>query len=95
MSTFPFRTTSFALSMMLLNGSAFSVRVLEEERETQLLMALLLIFIVPPILMLGEVRVIFAPVFEADRDILAFELEAVIPTLHVLLLRFKSPPNLL
>ena len=95
MSTFPFRTTSFALSMILLNGLAFSVRVLEAEMAVQLLMTLLLIFIVPAILMLGEVRVMFAPVLFAVRDILAFELEAVSPILHVLPFRFKSPPNLL
>ena len=94
-SMFALTTASFALSMMLLNGFAFSVRVLEAEMLAQLLMALLLIFIVPAILMLGDVRVIFAPVLFAVSDILAFELEAVIAMLQVLLLRFRSPPNLL
>jgi hypothetical protein len=95
MLTFPFKTDSLALSMILLNGSAFSVRVEAEEMEVQLLMALLLIFIVPAIPIVGEVKVIFAPVLDAEMDILAFELEAVSPILEVLLLRFRSPPNLL
>ena len=93
--TLPFKTASFAFSMMLLNGSAFSVRVEAEEMEVQLDMALLLIFIVPAIPIVGEVKVIFAPVFDAEIDILAFELEAVTLRLHVRLFRFKSPPNLL
>ena len=92
---FALTTVSFALRMMLLNGLAFSVRVLEAEMAVQLLMTLLDKFIVPAILMLGDVRVIVAPVLFAVSDILAFELEAVIAMLHVLLFRFRSPPNLL
>jgi len=81
--------------MILLSGLAFSVRVLEAEIAVQLLITLLDMFIVPAIPTVGEVRVIFAPVFDAEMDILAFELEAVSTMLHVLLFKFKSPPNLL
>ena len=95
MLTFPFKTASLALSMILLNGLAFSVRVLDAEMDVQLDIALLLIFIVPAIPIVGEVKVIFAPVLDAEMDILAFELDEISAIFDVLLLRFRSPPNLL